>query len=427
MAHICWVIAELRGGGAERSVIRCVNGLCERGHSVDLVLFQPTNDFPDDISERASVFVLSRRPDRWSRIRRQAANLFRKQKKRYREPSFSDSTHWSMRRLPLVRLPSLLYRLVGKHRWPLRDLAGRQRRAAFVRALRLGRYFEDQKPDVAFTNLVAANKAGFFAAGMTRDCPAIIPIAHNTVEKRETDHCVFSAASRVVAVSRGVADNFTAVVGVQANKITTIYNPVCAPDIGELAKSEPEHPWFSDDGPPVILGVGRLVSQKDFSTLIDAFRHVRANRPCRLVILGDGPLRSALEARIAGFGLDDCVSLPGWVENPFAFMARSALFVLSSRHEGLGNVLVEALACGCPAVSTDCPAGPAEILEDPALLAPVGDVEELARVMQRALDEPADKTALRANAARFSVERSIDGYETLIADVLAGRTNRRLE
>ncbi len=190
---------------------------------------------------------------------------------------------------------------------------------------------------------------------------------------------------------------------------------------------EPEHPWFSDDGPPVILGVGRLVWEKDFSTLIDAFRHFRANRPYRLVILGDGPLRSTLEARIASFGLDDCVSLPGWVKNPFAFMARAALFVLSSRHEGLGNVLVEALACGCPAVSTDCPGGPAEVLGDPALLAPVGDAEALARVMRRALDEPANKAALRINAARFSVERSIDGYETLIADVLAGRTNRRRE
>ncbi len=313
------------------------------------------------------------------------------------------------------------------HRWPLRDLARRQRRAAFIRALRLGRYFEERKPDVAFTNLVAANKAGFFAAGMTRDCPEIIPIAHNTVEKRETDHCVFSAASGVVAVSRGVSENLATVVGVQADKITMIYNPVCSPDIRILAENEPDHPWFSDDGPPVILGVGRLVSQKDFSTLIEAFRHVRANRPYRLVILGDGPLRSTLEARIAKFGLGDCVSLPGWVANPFAFMARAALFVLSSRHEGLGNVLVEALACGCPAVSTDCPAGPAEILGDPTLLAPVGDAEALARIMRRALDEPADKAALRAKAARFSVERSIDGYETLIADVLVGRTNRRRE
>ena len=161
--------------------------------------------------------------------------------------------------------------------------------------------------------------------------------------------------------------------------------------------------------------------QKDFPTLIDAFRHVRAARPCRLVILGDGSLRPELEARIASLGLDDCVSLPGWVENPFAFMARSALFVLSSVYEGLPTVLIEALACGCPAVSTDCPTGPSEILEAPALLAPVGDPEALAQVMRRALDSPVDKAALRASAARFSVERAMDGYETLIADVLSER------
>ena len=132
-------------------------------------------------------------------------------------------------------------------------------------------------------------------------------------------------------------------------------------------------------------------------------------------------MRGALESRVRECGLAEFVSLPGWVENPFAFMARAALFVLSSRHEGFGNVLVEALACGCPAVSTDCPAGPAEILGDPALLAPVGDPEALAQVMLRALGRPTDKAALRAKAARFSVERAVDSYERLIAGVLAGR------
>ena len=108
------------------------------------------------------------------------------------------------------------------------------------------------------------------------------------------------------------------------------------------------------------------------------------------------------------------MSLPGWAENPYAFMSRAALFVLSSRHEGFPGVLVEALACGCPAVSTDCPAGPSEILEDPGLLAPVGDPKALAHVIQRALDRPVDKVTLRARAARFSVDRAVDGYERLI-------------
>ena len=111
--------------------------------------------------------------------------------------------------------------------------------------------------------------------------------------------------------------------------------------------------------------------------------------------------------------------MPGWEENPYAFMARAALFVLSSRHEGIANALVEALACGCPAVSTDCPTGPAEILEDPDLLAPVGDPEALARVMLRALKRPRDSAARRAKASRFSAERSFAAYEALISRTVA--------
>ncbi len=140
------------------------------------------------------------------------------------------------------------------------------------------------------------------------------------------------------------------------------------------------------------------------------------------MILGDGPLRNDLNRHIRSHGLEDSVSLPGWVENPYAFMARSALFALSSSQEGFGLVLVEAMAVGCPAVSTDCPGGPSEILQDPALLSPVGDPEALARVILRALDRPVDKTALRNKVARFSLERAMDDYEELIAKVLTPMT-----
>ena len=181
----------------------------------------------------------------------------------------------------------------------------------------------------------------------------------------------------------------------------------------------PDHPWFRDGGSPVVLGVGRLVPQKDFTTLIEAFRLVLAERSCRLLILGEGPMRGDIEDRARSFGLDERVSMPGWVENPYAFMARAALFVLSSRYEGFGNVLVEAMACGCPSVSTDCPAGPAEILEDPDLLVPVGDSRALATAMLRVLARPVERAVLRASAARFSVERAVDGYDNLIRAVLS--------
>ena len=426
MAHICWVIRDLRGGGAERMVIAAVNGLCERGHRVDLVLFFPANDFRDQISKQASVFVLSRRPSRWTQMRRHATNLLRGTGKRYRDVGIPERAQWSSGRLPLSRLPGLAFGLVNEQRWPIRDLARRQRRADFIRALRLSRYLEKRRPDIVFTNLWQADLAGFFASRLTRDCPAIVPVAHNTVARQRTGHFdllrrVFPAASQVVAVSHGVGENFVATVGVSPDRITTVYNAVVTPAIERLATQIPDHPWFRDNGPLVVLGVGRLAPQKDFLTLLEAFQRVSVERSCRLVILGEGPMRSELEGRVRALGLEECVSLPGWVENPYAFMARAALFVLSSRHEGFPGALVEALACGCPAVSTDCPAGPAEILEDPALLAPVGDPAALAQVMLNALARPPDKAALRAKAARFSMERAVEGYEGVVRGVLQER------
>jgi len=388
------------------------------------VLLFPHNDYRDDVSEKAAVFILARRPGKWRALRRRAANLLRRRKKRDRTAAMPERTEWLHRRLSLRRLPGVMLGLARETRWPLRDLTRRQRRADFVRALRLGRYLEERKPDIVFTNLWQADLAGFFASRITPGGPPIIPVACNTVERQRTLHLdslrrVFPAAARVVAGSRGVAENCVAVVGVSADRITTIHNPVVTPAIARQAEANPGHPWFGDGGPPVVLGAGRLEPQKDFANLLEAFKRVREQRPCRLAILGEGPLRGELEEQVRALGLEDCVSLPGWVENPFAFMARAALFVLSSRHEGLPNALVEALACGCPAVSTDCPAGPSEILEDPDLLAPVGDPEALAQVMLRALDRPMDKDALRAKAARFSVDRAMDEYERLIADLSA--------
>lgn len=421
MAHIGWVVRDLRGGGAERTILRIADGLCERGHRVDLVLFFPTSDYPNEMPDRASVFVLDRPPRRSSRMRRKAANFLREHKKRYRNFGIPDRTVWTSRRLPFSRLPGLLFRLVRGTRWPIRDLKRRVRRADIARALRLGRYLEEQRPDVVFTNLWQADIAGYFASFMTRDCPTIVPVARDTVERGRTGHIdqirhVFPAAAHVVAVSRGVAENVSAVAGVPESKITVIYNPAIAPEIvRQRAAAEPNHLWFRDVGPPVVLGVGRLAPQKDFLTLIEAFARVLAERPCRLLILGEGPLRQELESRVSALGLEDSVSLPGWAQNPYAFMARAGLFVLSSRHEGFPGALIEALACGCPAVATDCPAGPSEILEDRDLLAPVGDPEALAKVMLQALARPAEKTALRAIAARFSLQRAVDEYGKFVA------------
>lgn len=406
MAHITILIPSLTGGGAERTALKIAGGLARREHRVDIVLFVPSVAYPKEVPSAARLMVLCGRAQ-WAR--REEADM----------PA---GVVWRPEHAPRARLARLWAGLVRDFPTGAPVLL---RRAALGRALRLFRYVERERPDILFANLAPAEYPALFARRLAvpGHFPPIVPIMRNIV-KLGTKHTkrrkmLFPETAHVVAVSRGVAENVSVSVGVPAERITPIYNPVFSPDIARRAETEVAHPWYRDDGPPVILGVGRLAPQKDFSTLIEAFRRVSAARPCRLVILGEGGLRPQLERLVRTLGLEDRVSLPGWTENPYAFMSRAALFVLSSKYEGFPGALVEALACGCPAVSTDCVAGPSEILEDPDLLAPVADPEALSQVMLRALDRPADRAALRARAARFSVERAVDGYETLIARIAA--------
>ena len=233
----------------------------------------------------------------------------------------------------------------------------------------------------------------------------------------------YGMADAVVAVSRGVADDLAAVTGLPREAISVIYNPVVDGRLGQLASAPLGHPWFRPGESPVLLAVGRLAPQKDYPTLIRAFAQVRATRPARLLILGDAKSpedtereRAALMGLAAGEGAAEDVEIAGFAANPAAYMARAALLVLSSRHEGLGNVLIEALACGCPVVSTDCPHGPAEILDHGAYgrLVPVGDSEAMAAAILATLEKPPDRELLCRRGAEFTVERAVDAYLDLL-------------
>jgi glycosyltransferase involved in cell wall biosynthesis len=162
----------------------------------------------------------------------------------------------------------------------------------------------------------------------------------------------------------------------------------------------------------VVLSAGRLRASKDFRTLLQAFAGVRETRPARLLVLGEGGERDALEREARRLGVADDVAFPGFVANPFAYMARAGVFVLASRYEALGNVLVEALACGCSVVSTNCPVGPAEVLERGRYgrLVPVGDADALARAIAAALDTPDARERLKERAADFSASRQAELY-----------------
>lgn len=162
-------------------------------------------------------------------------------------------------------------------------------------------------------------------------------------------------ADGIVAVSQGVADSLARLANRSLKQIRVIYNPVVTPELLVKAKEPVNHPWFALGQPPVILGVGRLQVLKDFPTLIRAFAVVRQQLPARLMILGEGEQRSQLEALIGELGLTADVALPGFVSNPYAFMSKASVLAASSLCEGFGNVIAEALACGTPIVSTDCP------------------------------------------------------------------------
>ena len=223
-------------------------------------------------------------------------------------------------------------------------------------------------------------------------------------------------ADHVVAVSHGVASGFRSATGLPASSVRVIYNPVITEDLLALALELPDHPWFAPGQPPVILGVGRLTKAKDFPTLIRAFADVRRQRAARLLILGEGEERAALSSLVTELGLtEDDVAFPGFASNAMAYMARSAVFVLSSLREGLPTVLIEALAAGATVVSTDCPSGPREVLQDGRLgtLVPVGDWARLGEAIASALEKPRNAVPL-ADLAPFTMSTSVQQYLSLV-------------
>lgn len=270
-------------------------------------------------------------------------------------------------------------------------------------AIPLARYLRERQPQILLSALSQANVCAVAARSMARTDTKVVISIHNTLSL-EAKHgqslklkimpmfmrMFAPGADAVVAVSQGVADDFHALVKMPQNKIRVAYNPVVTDDLLSRAADGADHPWFGDGGAPIILAAGRLTRQKDFPMLIRAFGRARESLEARLVILGQGDDRSALEALVAEMGLQQSVSLPGFVSNPYALMNKSAVFALSSQYEGLPTVLIEALACGCPVVSTDCPSGPREILDGGryGTLVPVSDEAGFAGALVRSLSSP---------------------------------------
>jgi len=293
---------------------------------------------------------------------------------------------------------------------------------------RLVRYLRNEKPACLISALSHANVVAIFSHLLATSPAKLIvserapPFQAQSNAKLLRDRLLpfligklYKYADHVIAVSHGVA-NQLALLGVPRNKIAVIYNPVVDNALLDSAKEDVDHPWFVPHAPPVIVAAGRLAKEKDFQTLIRAFSLVRKTRQVRLIILGEGENRTELHNLTQELGVADDVSLPGFVENPYKYMKRARAFTLSSLFEGFPNVLVEAMACGAPIISTDCPGGSAEILENGrwGRLTAVGDAVTLANSIREVLDA-ASHPDVESRAALFSIEKMTDQYLKVIA------------
>lgn len=356
--HIAIFLRYLQMGGIQKIALRLANEFAERGHKVDLIVAKGKGALAADVHPEVTLVDLNK-----SRV-------------------------W-------LALPSLLRYVLRRHPQALLSLGFSANVLASALTV-LVPY------DLGIYISVRSNMSRHSRndeVWYSRWVPTIIQI-------------VYPLADKIIAVSKGVLEDLSNISPRAASRGCVIYNPVFSSEIIEKAEQPICHPWLQKDGPPVILGVGRLTPQKNFDLLLRSFRRMERDREVRLVILGNGNQRESLEGRIEALDLECRVDLPGFVENPYPYMRRASLLVLSSDYEGLPSVPIQALACGCPVVATDCPSGPREILEDGkwGRLVPVGDEEALAEAMEKSLDEEHDPDHLRQRAMDFSVDKAVDNY-----------------
>ncbi len=297
-------------------------------------------------------------------------------------------------------------------------------RRTFTAVAPLARYLRRVRPVALLSGITHANIVAVLAArtarsttriGVTEHLPLSTWTGHTPVRRERMMprliRYVYPRADAIIAVSSGVADDISRVSGIRRSSIDVIYNPVIAERLERRASEPLDDPWYAEGQPPVVLGIGRLAPQKDFTTLIDAVAHARERIECRLEILGEGDQRRSLEAHVRERGMDGFVRLPGFVANPYPRLRGAAVLALSSKREGLPTVLLEGLCLGVPMVSTDCRSGPSELLDGGRLgrLVPVGDAAALGDAIAATLLEPPH---LRdpAEMERYRLDRVVAAY-----------------
>lgn len=354
--RLAFLLPDSRGGGAQRVVLNLAGGIAERGYVVDLVLAQAEGALLRPALASARVVDLG--------AKRSAASL-----------------------------PALV------------------------------RYLRRVRPNVLLSAVQHVNVIALLARQLSHVQTRLIVTEHSvpsdlmhyaqSYRGRLVPHLarLYHWADGIIAVSGAVADDLARAGQIPRRRIQVIYNPVITPALQEQARARVPHPWFGPDQPPVVLGVGRLSTSKGFASLIQAFARVRAERAARLLILGEGEERPALEALVKELNLIEDVSLPGFVESPTAYMRQASLFVLSSTSEALPTVLIEAMYCGLPLIATACPGGAREILADGEYgrLVPVGDIAALAQAIAQTLDQAPPPPGPEAWQS-FELDTVVDQY-----------------
>lgn len=287
----------------------------------------------------------------------------------------------------------------------------------------LCRYLKDVNPDVVLSGLLEPNVLIVLAKYLTGSKCFIVTTIHNAislefaVEKLKWIKKIIYAyflkrSNSIVVVSKGAANDLASYLDIPKEKIKIIYNPVIPKNIKTLCNERINDTWFKTKESRIVLAVGRLLDQKDFKTLIKAFDLVVKKINVNLVIIGEGEKRAELEGLVEKLDLKNRVFMPGLVANPFKYMKKASLLVLSSRYEGFANVIAEALACGTPVVSTNCPFGPSEILGDGkyGTLVPVGDYETMALKIIESLKTKHTKQKINNHLKEFEVHTAYREY-----------------
>lgn len=369
--HLAFFVPTLAGGGAERVIVTLANAFTDAGHTVDLLLTSRRGPLSDRVSPRVSVV------------------------------DFGRQRTW--------------------HTVP-----------ALVRTLRR------RQPDVLVSALFGATVAAYGATSWMHArgerVPPLCATVHAPLPRTDAQglrarlqvraaHHALRRADRVVAVSARVARDLSTHAGRSRDRIDVIHNPIDVDAVQAGAQAPSPHDWFRDDV-PVIVSAGRLHVQKAHRILLRALARLREQRPVRALLLGDGPEQERLEAQSRRLGIFADTSFLGFVDNPYAFMARADALALPSAAEAFGNVAVEALACGTPVVATASSGGPVEILRTDSAaygaLVPPHDPPALAEALAAAIDQPADPQRLRRRARDFDVAVAVDRYRALFAQLARG-------